>query len=240
MNVPGSERLATAGSIPVVTVDGPGGAGKGTVAVRLARVLGWHLLDSGALYRLVALAARQADVDWTDVPQLAALASDLAVEFRLPPGATLVETFLNGEPVRERLRSEEVGAAASIVATLPAVRAALLERQRTLVRWPGLVADGRDMGTVVFPEATLKVFLTASLEERARRRYEQLRTQGLDGTVASLRDELEARDRRDAERSVAPLRPATDAWVLDSTGVSIEAVVERILERLAPRLASLV
>jgi len=218
--------------IPVLTIDGPGGAGKGTVCMRVASAMGWHLLDSGALYRLLGLAARQHGVAVTDGEALARLAEGLDVSFEINRDATAVTTLLEGQPVDELLRTEQAGSDASQVAAIPAVRDALLERQRNFARAPGLVADGRDMGTVVFPEADLKVFLTASAEERARRRYMQLKEQGLSASLSGLREEMEARDRRDRERSVAPLKPADDAWVLDTTELDIVSVVDMILERL--------
>ncbi|MGM0553301.1 MAG: (d)CMP kinase [Pseudomonadota bacterium] len=218
--------------IPVLTVDGPGGAGKGTVCMRVAVAMGWHLLDSGALYRLLGLAARQNGIELTDESALARQAESLDVSFEINRDATAVTTLLEGRPVDELLRTEQAGSDASQVAAIPTVREALLERQRGFAKPPGLVADGRDMGTVVFPQADLKVFLTASAEERARRRYMQLKEQGLSASLSALRDEMEARDRRDRERSVAPLKPADDAWELDTTDLDIVSVVDMILERL--------
>ncbi|AGA33468.1 Cytidylate kinase [Thioalkalivibrio nitratireducens DSM 14787] len=218
--------------IPVLTIDGPGGSGKGTVSKRLARELGWHLLDSGALYRLVGLAARNRGIDLANDIQLAEVAEGLNARFVVPDTGELVQTWLDGECVDEHLRSETAGADASVVAALPKVRTALLARQRAFARPPGLVADGRDMGTVVFPEATLKVFLHASAEERARRRYKQLMEQGLSANLRALQEEMEVRDRRDSERATAPLKPAADAWILDCTDIGIETVVSMIRERL--------
>jgi cytidylate kinase len=214
-----------------VTVDGPAGSGKGTVSALLAERLGWHLLDSGALYRLVALAARRADVDLAAESELAGLARELDVRFE--PGGAVI---LAGGDVRRALRTEAVGEGASRVAALGAVRTALLDRQRAFRRAPGLVADGRDMGTVVFPDAPVKVFLTASLEERARRRHKQLIEQGLSANVDGLFRELKQRDERDRSRAVAPLVPAADAVTVDTTGLGIEAVVDRLDALVSERL----
>ncbi|MFU8896500.1 MAG: (d)CMP kinase [Gammaproteobacteria bacterium] len=214
---------------PVVAVDGPGGAGKGTLCRRIAERLGWRLLDSGALYRLVALAAADAGTALDDEAGLAALARDLPVEFS---GARVL---LGGRDVSEAIRTEECGTRASRVAVLPAVRTALVGLQRGFRRPPGLVADGRDMGTVIFPDAELKVFLTASAEERAMRRYKQLKEKGFDVNLRDLSAEVAARDRRDAERAVAPLRPAPDACVVDSTELTIDEVVEVVVDELRQR-----
>jgi CMP/dCMP kinase len=214
------------GAVPVVTIDGPSGAGKGTVSRQLAAHLGWHLLDSGALYRLTALAGRHLDPG--DVAGHARLAESLDIRFdSLPDGGERV--WLAGEDVSSRLRTEETGAGASRVAVWPEVRQALLRRQRDFARGPGLVADGRDMGTVVFPGADLKLFLTATPEERARRRHKQLKDKGSDVSLAALSREIAARDAQDAGRAVAPLQAADDALLLDSTGLSVGEVVERIL-----------
>jgi len=221
--------------IPVITIDGPSGSGKGTVAALLAAKLGWNFLDSGALYRLLAFAARNHGVDLTNEEALKLLAAHLDVQFGASQGAEGMQIVLEGEDVTQAIRNEQVGAGASQVAALPAVREALLQRQKAFREAPGLVADGRDMGTVVFPDAPLKIFLTASAEERARRRYLQLKSKGDDVNLASLLDEILARDERDTGREVAPLKPADDAVQLDSTELSIEQVLEQILSEVAKR-----
>ncbi|WP_313243522.1 (d)CMP kinase [Stutzerimonas nitrititolerans] len=221
--------------IPVVTIDGPSGSGKGTVAALLAAKLGWKFLDSGALYRLLAFAARNHGVDLTNEEALKVLAAHLDVQFDTAESGQGMCIVLEGEDVTEAIRNEVVGAGASQVAALPAVREALLQRQKAFREAPGLVADGRDMGTVVFPDATLKIFLTASAEERARRRYLQLKANGDDVNLASLLDEIRARDERDTQRAVAPLKPADDAIQLDSTALSIEQVLGQILSEVAER-----
>lgn len=220
---------------PVITIDGPSGSGKGTIAGLLAQKLGWCLLDSGALYRLLAFAARNHGVDLTNEEAMKVLAAHLDVQFVAVADGQAQRIILEGEEVTDAIRNEQIGAGASQVAALPAVREALLQRQRAFLEMPGLVADGRDMGTVVFPEAPLKVFLTASAEERARRRYLQLKAKGDDVNLASLLDEIRARDERDIQRAVAPLKPAADAIQLDSTELSIEQVLQRILSEVANR-----
>ena len=208
---------------PVIAIDGPSASGKGTVAARVAERLGFHYLDSGSLYRLVALAARQARVDVEDEEALTGLARGMEVDFR---GGC---TWLSGRDVGEALRSEEVGLAASRVAARPAVRTALLERQRGLRRPPGLVADGRDMGSIVCPDAALKVFLTADVAARAERRYKQLKEKGMYAKMADVVEELKQRDERDSNRPVAPLKHYPDAIFLDTTGISADEAVARIL-----------
>ena len=220
---------------PVIAIDGPSGSGKGTIAGLLARRLRWNLLDSGALYRLLAFAARNHGVDLTNEEAMKVLAAHLDVQFKPARDDQGQRIILEGEDVTDLIRNEQIGAGASQVASLAAVREALLQRQRAFQEMPGLVADGRDMGTVVFPDAPLKVFLTASAEERARRRYLQLKAKGDDVNLASLLDEIRARDERDTQRSVAPLKPAADAIQLDSTELSIEQVLERILSEVAIR-----
>lgn len=210
-------------TVAVIAIDGPSASGKGTVARRVARSLGFRYLESGALYRLVALAARSKGIPETDDAQLAAEAAALDVTFADD------RTYLGGQEVSDELYSEECGRGASAVAQLPAVRAALLARQRAFRAPPGLVADGRDMGTVVFPDATLKVFLTASAATRAERRFRQLRERGQAADLPALVRDLQARDQRDAERAHAPLKPAGDAYMLDTTGLTIEEVVTQVL-----------
>ena len=220
---------------PVITVDGPSGAGKGTLCMLLADKLGFHLLDSGAIYRVLALAAIHHGVDTESEDALVPLATHLDVQF-IAEGE-LVKVILECEDVSGELRKEETGMAASKVAALPRVREALLRRQRAFSAAPGLVADGRDMGTVVFPEAEAKIFLDASAEERASRRLKQLQQKGLDVKFDDLLSEIQERDDRDRNRPVAPLRPAEDALVLDSTSMNIEQVVEKALHYIESKLA---
>lgn len=220
----------------VITIDGPTASGKGTIARLIAQRLGWHILDSGALYRLVALAAEKHSIALDDVESLQPLAAHLDVEFVAADGAEEMAVLLEGEDVTLELRTETCGNGASKVAALPEVRAALLERQRAFLREPGLVADGRDMGTVVFPDATIKIFLTASAEERARRRYNQLKDKGLGVTMRSLLDEIAERDERDRNRAASPLVPAEDAVELDTSRLSIDEVVDRLWQLCQVRL----
>ena len=221
---------------PVVTIDGPSGTGKGTVSQLLAQELNWNLLDSGALYRVLALAARQHAVDLTNEEALTVLAAHLDVQFKAigkgyPPRVTL-----EGEDVTDAIRSEECGNDASIVGALPSVREALLSRQRAFCEAPGLVTDGRDMGTVIFPDAVIKIYLKATMEERAQRRYNQLKEKGINVTLQGILDDLAKRDMRDKKRSVAPLKPAKDAVIIDTTGMGIEQVLQRILQETQSRL----
>ena len=216
----------TVDGAPVVTIDGPTGSGKGAISRSLAVSLDWHLLDSGALYRSVALMADRQALALSEPEALAAAASRMRVEFSAAAQPEAV--LLDGGNVTALLRTEECGAMASRIAAIPEVRKALWTRQRAFARGPGLVADGRDMGTVVFPEAELKVYLTASPEERARRRHKQLIQKGIDVSLPDLSEDIARRDERDANRVVAPLKPAEDARVLDSTGLSPEEVVARI------------
>jgi len=214
-------------SIPVITIDGPSASGKGTVAERVAAALGFHFLDSGALYRLTALSALKRGVALDDEPAVAALAVELPASFR--DGAV----WLSEENVTDTIRAEAVGEGASKVAALPTVRAALLERQRAYRQLPGLVADGRDMGTVVFGDALAKVFLTASASARAERRYKQLIEKGNSANLPALVADMQARDARDTARAVAPLKPAADALLLDTTRMDIESAVQAVLAHYA-------
>jgi len=219
--------------IPVLTIDGPSGSGKGTVAQRMAKELGWHYLDSGAIYRVLAQAARKHQLDLTDELGIAKLAQQLDVTFVVEDDTLVV--LLEGQDVSTQIRSEQAGNAASKVAALPQVRAALLERQYAFRQAPGLVTDGRDMGTVVFPDAPYKVFLNASAEERAKRRHKQLKEKGIESNLAGLVAEISERDQRDRQRTVAPLRPADDAIELDSTSLGIDDVFHRVRAICADR-----
>jgi CMP/dCMP kinase len=217
-------------NIPVLTIDGPSGAGKGTVSRAAANRLGWHYLDSGAIYRALAYAALQQKLDLADAAALVQLAETLDLSFRTD-GAPGV--LLGGVDISLALGTETTGNAASIIAALAPVRKALFDKQHAFKRLPGLVADGRDMGTVVFPDARYKIFLTASAEERALRRYKQLKEKGVDVNLAGLTEEIAERDRRDRERVEAPLRPADDAVVIDSTMLDIEGVIAACLAHVA-------
>ncbi|GGD53063.1 (d)CMP kinase [Lacimicrobium alkaliphilum] len=221
-------------SAAVITIDGPSGAGKGTVSTMLAARLGWHFLDSGAIYRVLAVASVHHQIDAQDELGLVPLASGLDVNFDIQDEQTRI--ILEGEDVSDSIRTEEVGALASQVASLPRVREALLRRQRAFREAPGLVADGRDMGTVVFPSAEAKIFLTASAEERASRRYKQLKDKGRDVSIDRLLTDIKARDERDMNRSVAPLKAAEDALVLDSTTMTVEQVLDTVVEFVEKKL----
>jgi cytidylate kinase len=221
--------------VPVLTIDGPSGSGKGTVSRAAARALGWGLLDSGALYRLVALAGRRRGIALGDAKRLSQMAQQFDIRFGSGPAGEEI-VWLDGQDVTGDIRTEGAGNDASKVAALPQVRAALLERQRRFAVPPGLVADGRDMGTVVFPDARVKIFLTASPEERALRRHKQLKEKGVAATLAALSLEIAERDRRDTTRSASPLVASADAVLLDTTGMSVDVVVERILKIARGRL----
>jgi cytidylate kinase len=218
----------------IITIDGPSGSGKGTVCHILASKLGWNLLDSGALYRILAYAALQEKVALDNDQQLAELALNLKVAF-ISNGVG-VDTILNGENVGDKLRTEVVAESASKVASIQMVRDALLERQKAFYQEPGLIADGRDMGTVVFPDAPIKVFLDASAEERAQRRFNQLQNKGFDVSIAQILSEIKERDFRDRNRTVAPLRPASDAVEIDSTALTIDEVVEQVFDLIKLKL----
>jgi cytidylate kinase len=222
-------------SAGVITIDGPGGAGKGTVSLAVAHRLGWHYLDSGALYRVLGLSAGRKQIALDDEAAVAVEAARLGVSFGADDPNLGVRVLLDGEEVTHEIRTEQAGKAASRVAALAAVRAALLQRQRDFQQPPGVVADGRDMGTTVFPDAGLKIFLTASAEERAKRRYKQLIEKGDSANIRALQQEIEARDKMDSERAVSPLRPAEDAVTLDTTSMGIEEVVAAVLALAAER-----
>ena len=219
----------------VITVDGPSGSGKGTICRLLSQKLGWNLLDSGALYRLTALAARHHGVDLDDVEALQVLAAHLDVRFVASDTESEIQIFLEGEEVTKAIRAEDVGLDASKVAAIQPVRTALLSRQRDFAQQPGLIADGRDMGTVVFPEALLKIYLDASAEERAQRRYKQLIDKGVGASLEDILQDLRARDDRDMNRSASPLKPAEDAIRLDSTSMTIDDVLAAVLEEARHR-----
>ncbi len=216
-------------SAPVLTIDGPSGAGKGTVTRAVAQALGWHLLDSGALYRAVGHAAGIAGIDVSDAEAAERCARTTHIVFRTPADGGELRVIVDGRDATDAIRTETAGAAASAIAAIPGVRAALLDLQRGFRQPPGLVADGRDMGTVVFADAAHKVFLTASAEERAQRRLKQLKAKGLPVNLAALLREIQARDERDVARVAAPLRPAPDAITIDTTGIPVEAVIARVL-----------
>ncbi|MDG2375952.1 MAG: (d)CMP kinase [Woeseiaceae bacterium] len=218
-----------AAGIPVIAIDGPSGSGKGTIARQVATALAFHLLDSGALYRLVALATNRREADPADEENIASIAASLDARFSTDEYGS-EQVWLSAEEISAELRTEECGLLASRIAALPKVRSALLNLQKSFRQVPGLVADGRDMGTTVFPDANLKVFLTASAEERAKRRHKQLNDKGIDVSLAALSRDIEDRDRRDSERSVGPLKPAEDARLLDSSNLTIDEVTLTVLD----------
>ncbi len=217
-------------NIPVIAVDGPSGSGKGTLSRIISERLGWGLLDSGAMYRLLALDCLKNNLDLQNEVAVAKLAAEMAIEFKNCKESQEIKVFLDNEDVTLQLRTEETGNAASKVAAIPSARAALLQKQRDFACAPGLVADGRDMGTVVFPNAKLKVFLTASAQERAKRRYNQLKQNGFDVNLHALLKEIEERDERDMNRTSAPLKPADDALIIDSSSMTIDEVVHFVME----------
>ncbi len=222
--------------VPVITIDGPSASGKGTISQKVADRLGYHMLDSGALYRVLALAAKRHAITLENIAALEILAGNLEVEFKSADKGQKRDILLEGEVVTEAIRTERVGEAASQVASVPGVRIALFDRQRAFRQPPGLVADGRDMGTVVFPEADLKFFLTASPEERAQRRYKQLKDKGVDVMLATLVKEVAERDARDMSRSVAPLKPAEGAIIIDTSRMRINEVVEHVMREVGETL----
>ena len=220
--------------VPVITIDGPSGTGKGTLCHRLASYLGWHVLDSGAIYRALALDCLQQNIDFSQIAQVLERAHELPLYFKINDQDQQF-AYLGEQEISQAIRSEQIGQQASRLARLPDVRAALLKRQRDFAKWPGLVTDGRDMGTVVFPEAVLKVFLTASAEVRAKRRSLQLASQGLSNEYQAILEELRIRDQRDMDRDHSPLTPATDAILIDTTGLSIVQVLDTIVQLTAER-----
>lgn len=229
-----SPSMMPANPVPVLTIDGPSGSGKGTISRLVADQLGWHLLDSGALYRAVGYAAGAEGLDLSDAEAVTRCAEATRIRFRDPKDGGETRVIVNSHDATDELRTETAGAAASAIAVFPGVRAALFDKQRDFRKAPGLVADGRDMGTVIFPDARFKVFLTASAEERAKRRYKQLKDKGLNVTLAALLREIQARDERDAARTVAPLRPAADALTIDTTGIAVASVVAAVLSVVRP------
>jgi len=224
----------TSTNIPIITIDGPSGAGKGTIAQNVACELGFHILDSGSLYRLTALASQDDGLELTDEAKIAELALNLPVTFEATESG--LQIILRDEDVTEVIRKEEIGMHASKIAALPKVRKALLDRQRCFSEQPGLVADGRDMGTTVFPDATLKIFMTATAEERAERRYKQLKDKGINANIAALVKDLKLRDEQDKNRAVSPLEAAEDAILLDTTEMGIEEVTLKVLELVKQRI----
>jgi cytidylate kinase len=225
--------------VPIITVDGPSGTGKGTICSYLTDWLQWHFLDSGALYRVLALAAQKNHIKNGDEQALANLAENLNVEFKVVGAGSLVDVVLDGEIVTDEIRTEEAGNAASLVAPIVAVRQALLARQKAFHKAPGLVADGRDMGTVVFPQATVKIFLIASAEQRAKRRLKQLKDKGISANLRDLSADIAERDERDSTRAVSPLKPAEDAVIVDTSALGIDAVVAKISDLVKKRIPNI-
>lgn len=230
--------MAYNSNIPVITIDGPSGSGKGTLACLLAKELGWHILDSGVLYRVLALLSKQQGIEYTNEEELVSLAEEMPVKFVLQENLSL-EVWLNGLDVSTAVRHEEIGNLASKISGFQSVRTALMDKQRSFRQLPGLVTDGRDMGTVVFPEAQIKLFLIASSSERAERRYKQLKNKGIDANLAQILNEIEERDFRDTNRVVAPLKPAADSIIIDSSGLVIEEVFAKALDIIKHRLGFL-
>lgn len=226
--------MSVTGTVPVLAIDGPSGSGKGTVSRRVAEALGWHMLDSGALYRAIGYAAGVEGLDLSDAEAVTRCAHETEIGFRAAEDDGDTRVIVNGDDATSDIRTETCGAAASAIAAIPEVRQALVDKQLAFRQAPGLVADGRDMGTVIFPDAGYKVFLTASAEERAQRRYKQLKAKGLSVTLPTLLREIEARDARDASRAVAPLKPAPDAVLVDTTGMPIDDVVNKVLSLVRP------
>jgi CMP/dCMP kinase len=222
-------------TIPVITIDGPSGTGKGTLCHKVAGKLGWHFLDSGAIYRVLAFAAEKQGISSDLIEELSNLALDLKLQFETCQNSNVI-ALLDGEDVSSQIRSESIGKAASVIAALPEVREALLARQRAFAKSPGLVTDGRDMGTIVFPKANLKIYLYATSAERAMRRYLQLQDRGISASLGQVMSELELRDKRDMARPHAPLIPADDAVLIDTTGLTIAQVLGNILQLVRERL----
>ncbi len=225
--------------VPIITIDGPSGTGKGTICSYLTDWLQWNFLDSGALYRVLALAAQKRGIDNNDEAKLADLAENLNVEFKVAGAGSLVDVILDGEVVTDEIRTEEAGNAASQVAQIVAVRKALLSRQKAFHKAPGLVADGRDMGTVVFPQANLKIYLTASAEERAKRRLKQLMDKGISANLRDLSVDIAERDERDSTRAASPLKPAEGAVIIDTSTLDIDEVVAKISELVKEQIPNI-